>query len=88
MLFTEFWRQICMMAKIVWIDMEMSGLDILNDRIMEVACIITDDQLNIVAEHSPIVVHQPDTILSSMDEWCTTTHTKVSTHNVKHSNAF
>lgn len=65
------------MSKIVWMDMEMTGLDVKKDRIMEVACLITDNQLNIVAEGPNVVVHQPDELLNSMDEWCTTTHKKV-----------
>lgn len=64
-------------SKIVWIDMEMTGLDVKNDRIMEIACIITDKYLNIVAEHPSIVVNQPNSLLDSMNEWCITTHTQV-----------
>lgn len=65
------------MSKIVWMDMEMTGLDVNSDRIMEVACLITDNNLNIVAEGPNIVIHQPDSVLATMDEWCTSTHTKV-----------
>lgn len=64
-------------SKIVWIDMEMTGLDVQNDRIMEIACIITDNNLELMAEHPAIVINQPDTILNAMNEWCTTTHTNV-----------
>lgn len=64
-------------SKIVWIDMEMTGLNVDQDRIMEIACIITDKNLNIVAEHPPIVINQPDSLLDSMNEWCMTTHTEV-----------
>lgn len=71
-------RQNKTMDKIVWVDLEMTGLDVLKDRIMEIACIITDSELNILAEHPSIVIHQPDSLLDSMDEWCTTTHKKVS----------
>lgn len=66
------------MSKIVWIDMEMSGLDVRKNRIMEIACLISDNHLNVLAEHPTIVIHQPDTELNAMDEWCTQTHTKVS----------
>lgn len=66
-----------MVGKIVWIDMEMSGLDVKKDKIMEIACLITDDDLKILAELEPIVVHQPNSLLDSMNEWCQTTHTKV-----------
>lgn len=65
------------MSKIVWIDMEMTGLDVRKDKIMEIACIITNNNLDVVAEHPTIVIHQPDSLLDSMNEWCTTTHTKV-----------
>lgn len=65
------------MSKIVWIDMEMTGLNVRKDKIMEIACIITNNNLDILAEHPTIVIHQPDNLLNSMDEWCTTTHTKV-----------
>lgn len=57
--------------------MEMSGLDVKKDKIMEIACLITDDDLKILAELEPIVVHQPNSLLDSMNEWCQTTHTKV-----------
>lgn len=66
------------MEKIVWVDLEMTGLDVLKDRIMEIACIITDNELNVLAEHPSIVIHQSDSLLNSMDEWCTKTHKKVS----------
>lgn len=65
------------MGKIVWIDMEMSGLDVQKDKIMEIACLVTDDQLNILSELEPIIVHQPNSVLDSMSEWCQTTHAKV-----------
>ena len=45
---------------LVWIDLEMSGLDTASDRILEIATIITDSELNIVAEGPVLVVHQPD----------------------------
>lgn len=65
------------MGKIVWIDMEMSGLDVRKDKIMEIACLVTDDDLNVLAELESIVINQPDSVLEAMNEWCTTTHTKV-----------
>lgn len=64
-------------SKIVWIDLEMTGLSVENDRIMEIACIITDKHLNILAEHPALVINQPDSLLDTMTEWCTTTHTQV-----------
>lgn len=65
------------MSKIVWIDMEMTGLNVHRDRIMEIACLITDNQLNVLAEHPTIVINQPDSLLNAMDDWCTKTHTEV-----------
>ncbi len=53
----------------VWIDMEMTGLDPQSDRIIEMATLITDSQLKIVAEGPEIVIHQPDKIMKGMDNW-------------------
>ncbi|XP_025833977.1 oligoribonuclease, mitochondrial [Agrilus planipennis] len=63
--------------RIVWIDMEMTGLDIERDKIMEVACLITDSDLNIVAESPEIIVGQPEKILETMTPWCIKQHGKV-----------
>lgn len=65
------------MSSIVWIDMEMTGLDVEKDRIMEVACLITDNSLNITAEGPHLIINQPTSLLDTMDEWCLKTHTKV-----------
>jgi oligoribonuclease len=54
---------------LVWVDMEMSGLAIERERILEVAVIVTDGQLGLVAEGPEIVVHQPDAVLDAMDDW-------------------
>ncbi len=59
---------------LVWIDLEMTGLDPEKERIIEMATIITDSELNLVAEGPVIAVHQPDNLLDAMDEWCTRTH--------------
>ena len=59
-------------------DLEMTGLDVKTNRIMEISCLITDNALNIQAECPTIIINQPDSILHAMDEWNTTTHTKVS----------
>lgn len=56
----------------------MTGLDINKDRIMEVACIITDGDANIVAEGPHLIIHQPSEILNKMDKWCLEQHGKVS----------
>ena len=60
--------------RLVWIDLEMTGLDPEKERIIEMATIITDSDLNVVAEGPVIAVHQPDSLLDAMDEWCTNTH--------------
>ncbi len=59
---------------LIWIDLEMTGLDPDKERIIEMAIIVTDDQLNQIAESPVIVVHQPDSILNAMDEWNTRQH--------------
>ncbi|MCC6917370.1 oligoribonuclease [Nitrosomonas sp.] len=61
---------------LIWIDMEMTGLDSSTDRIIEVALVITDAQLNTVAESPVLVVHQTDSILNGMDKWNQSTHGK------------
>ncbi|CAF0835458.1 unnamed protein product [Brachionus calyciflorus] len=59
---------------IVWVDLEMSGLNIDKDHILEMACLITDKDLNIVAEGPEIIINQSDEVLNGMDAWCTKTH--------------
>ena len=59
---------------LIWIDLEMTGLDPEHDRIIEIATIVTDAQLNILAEGPNLVVHQSDQLLDGMDEWCTRQH--------------
>ncbi|TAA46993.1 oligoribonuclease [Corallincola spongiicola] len=60
---------------LVWVDLEMTGLDPRNDVIIEMATIVTDKELNILAEGPVLAIHQPEEALAAMDEWCTTTHT-------------
>lgn len=60
--------------RIVWMDLEMSGLDPARDRILEVAVLVTDAELNVVAEGPQLVVHQPEEILAAMDPWCVRQH--------------
>lgn len=60
---------------LIWIDLEMTGLDPDNDRIIEIATIVTDKELNVLEEGPVIAVHQPDDILAGMDEWNTNQHT-------------
>ena len=59
---------------LVWIDLEMTGLNPEKDRIIEIATIITDSNLNIVAEGPVFAIHQPDALLNSMDSWNTKQH--------------
>ena len=61
---------------LVWIDMEMTGLQPDADRIIEIAMLVTDAQLNVLAEGPVIVVHQPDAVLEAMDSWNRSTHKK------------
>jgi oligoribonuclease len=59
---------------LVWIDLEMTGLDTASDRILEIATIVTDAQLNVLAEGPVLAIHQPDSVLAGMDEWNRRTH--------------
>ena len=61
---------------LIWIDLEMTGLSPENDRIIEIATIITDSDLNILDEGPVIAIHQSLKRLSTMDEWNTKTHTE------------
>jgi oligoribonuclease len=61
---------------LVWLDMEMTGLNPDTDRIIEVAVVVTDSQLNTVAEAPVLVVHQPDETLAAMDDWNRSTHAR------------
>jgi len=60
--------------RIVWVDLEMSGLDVEHCRILEVAVLVTDARLEVVAEGPDLVVHQPEEVLAAMDEWNTEHH--------------
>lgn len=59
---------------LIWIDLEMTGLDTNNDYIIEIATIVTDADLNVLAEGPMLAIHQPDSILEGMDEWNTRQH--------------
>jgi len=59
---------------LIWIDLEMTGLDTNNDMIIEIATIVTDAQLNILAEGPMLAIHQSDEVLNGMDEWNTKQH--------------
>lgn len=61
---------------LIWIDMEMSGLSPDTDRVLEVALVVTDAELNTIAEAPVLVVHQSDAVLDGMDAWNKGTHGK------------
>lgn len=61
---------------LIWIDLEMTGLEPKTDVIIEIATIVTDADLNILAEGPSLAIHQPDEALDAMDEWCTNQHGK------------
>jgi len=61
---------------LIWIDLEMTGLDPLEDRIIEIATLVTDKNLKILEEGPSLVIKQSDEMLDGMDEWCTTQHGK------------
>ena len=61
---------------LIWIDLEMTGLDTANDLIIEIATIVTDANLNILAEGPVLAIHQSDAVLGAMDQWNTDQHGK------------
>ncbi|TNH08724.1 oligoribonuclease [Testudinibacter sp. TR-2022] len=60
---------------LIWIDLEMTGLDPEKERIIEIATIITDKDLNILAEGPVLAIHQSEQQLAAMSDWCVKTHT-------------
>jgi oligoribonuclease len=71
---------------LIWIDLEMTGLDTQNDLIIEIATIVTDSELNELAEGPMLAIHQSDEIMGGMDEWNTNQHGKSGlTERVKNS---
>ena len=58
-------------SNLIWIDLEMTGLDTQRDYIIEIASIVTDKNLNILAEGPNLVIHQLDEVMNNMDEWNT-----------------
>ena len=60
---------------LIWMDLEMTGLDASRHVIVEIATLVTDDELNIVAEGPDLVIHQPDEVLAEMDDFVTNMHT-------------
>uniref|UniRef100_A0A8C2WTW0 Oligoribonuclease, mitochondrial n=1 Tax=Cyclopterus lumpus TaxID=8103 RepID=A0A8C2WTW0_CYCLU len=65
-----------MSQRMVWVDLEMTGLDIEKDQIIEMACIITDSDLNMLAEGPNLIINQPNELLEGMSEWCKEHHGK------------
>lgn len=61
-------------SNLIWIDLEMTGLDTQNDYIIEIATVVTDPQLQVIAEGPVLAIHQPDSRLDAMDEWNTRQH--------------
>jgi oligoribonuclease len=62
--------------RMVWVDMEMTGLDPEKERIIEIAAVVTEPDLTIVAEAPVLVIHQSDELLNAMDKWNQSTHSK------------
>lgn len=63
-------------TNLIWLDLEMTGLNPAKNHVLEVGTIMTDSELNILAEGPVIAIHQPDEILDNMDPWCITQHGK------------
>jgi len=63
-------------SNLIWIDLEMTGLDTIKDQILQIATVITDKNLNPLAEGPDLVIHQPESVLAGMDEWNTKQHSK------------
>ncbi len=61
---------------LAWLDMEMSGLTPDSDRVLEIALLVTDPDLNHLSEGKVLVIHQPDEVLQAMDSWNTSVHSK------------
>ncbi|KJE89377.1 REXO2 protein [Capsaspora owczarzaki ATCC 30864] len=61
-------------TRMIWVDLEMTGLDVSTETIIEMACIVTDSRGNILAEGPDIIIHQPDEVLDRMNDWCKEHH--------------
>jgi oligoribonuclease len=61
-------------ARFVWVDLEMTGLDPSQEVILEIAVLITDNQMNVIAEGPRLVISQPESILEEMNDWCKEHH--------------
>jgi oligoribonuclease len=61
-------------GNLVWLDLEMTGLNIATDVILEIACVITDGNLNVIAEGPSLIINQPEEKLAAMGKWCQDHH--------------
>ena len=61
---------------LIWIDLEMTGLDTENDKIIEIAVVVTDKDLSVLKESKSVAIHQDKAILDKMDDWNKKTHKK------------
>lgn len=61
-------------SHLIWIDLEMTGLDPEKERIIEIATLVTNNDLEIIAQGPVLAIHQPQSLLDAMDDWCTKTH--------------
>ncbi len=61
-------------TNLIWIDLEMTGLDTQNDRIIEIATVVTNAELEVLAQGPVVAIHQPAEVMASMDEWNTSHH--------------
>jgi oligoribonuclease len=66
----------CDLENLIWIDLEMTGLDTAADHILEVATVVTNKQLDVLSEGPVLAIHQSDEVLAAMDTWNTRTHTQ------------
>jgi len=66
----------CSKTNLIWLDLEMTGLEPAHDVVLEIASIVTDSQLNILAEGPVFAIHQTDDLLDNMSEWCIEHHGK------------
>lgn len=72
-------------TRLVWVDLEMTGLDVDTDHILEMACLVTDGDLTVVAEGPNLIIHQPEEILIGMNDWCKEHHGKSGLTQAVHS---